>query len=50
MGRGAVCLLTSDLSYDNESIPSCFGTYFGEEKKIPISGILMELEFGAAEI
>lgn len=47
---GGSCLHTSDLSYDNESIPSSFGSYFGEEKKISISGILMELEFGATEI
>lgn len=46
---GGSCLHTSDLSYDNESIPSCFGSYFGEEKNLDFRH-LMELEFGATEI
>lgn len=43
---GAVCTQVTCQSYDNESIPSCFGSYFGQEK----SRILVELEFGATGI
>lgn len=33
-GGGAVCTQVTCQSYDNESIPSCFGSYFREEKNL----------------
>lgn len=33
-GGVAVCTQVTCQSYDNESIPNCFGSYFGEEKDL----------------